>query len=195
MHFVSRRSRISSRNAEPSGSGRCRITADGFGELQPNGRTLSRRRCAIGRVGMWRGGSRFGLSVAAPFVWRCPSTLAVAPFPHPSHRTGRADFPHPALGQDFTPSPTARHAPSARADETHGPVEIRGRIVPIPATPHLVLVAQPPAQPRHRIVVDCPIRLVDGAHLEVVRPSTQRTVQLTNQCRGLLPSIASAVSA
>src|SRR5207253_10093714 len=64
----------------------------------------------IGRVGMWRGGSRFGLSVAAPFVWRCPSNLAVAPFPHPAHRTGRADLPHPALGQDFTPSPTTRRA-------------------------------------------------------------------------------------
>ena len=25
-------------------------------------------------------------------------------------RTGHADFPHPALGQDFTPSPTARRA-------------------------------------------------------------------------------------
>src|SRR5262245_54567126 len=24
------------------------------------------------------------------------------------HRTGQADFPHPALGQDITPSPTAR---------------------------------------------------------------------------------------
>jgi hypothetical protein len=24
-----------------------------------------------GRVGMWRGGSRPGMSVAAPFVWRC----------------------------------------------------------------------------------------------------------------------------
>jgi len=23
----------------------------------------------------------------------------MAPFPHPAHRTGRADFPHPALGQ------------------------------------------------------------------------------------------------
>jgi hypothetical protein len=53
---------------------------------------------------MWRGGGRFGLSVAAPFVWRCPSTRAVAPFPHLAHRTGHADFPHPALGQDFTPS-------------------------------------------------------------------------------------------
>src|ERR1035441_6882345 len=27
----------------------------------------------------------------------------MAPFPHPAHRTGQADFPHPALGQDFTP--------------------------------------------------------------------------------------------
>ena len=59
-----------------------------------------------GRVGKWRGSSRCGLSVSAPFVWRCPSNLAVTPFPHPSHRTGHADFPHPALGQDLTPSPT-----------------------------------------------------------------------------------------
>ena len=28
------------------------------------------------------------------------------PFPHPPHRTGHADLPHPALGEDFTPSPT-----------------------------------------------------------------------------------------
>jgi hypothetical protein len=44
------------------------------------------------------------MSVPAPFVWRCLSGSAVAPFPHPPHRTGHADFPHPALGQDFTPS-------------------------------------------------------------------------------------------
>ena len=59
------------------------------------------------RVGMWRGSLRPGLSVSAPFVWRCLSSQAVAPFPHPAHRTGRADFPHPALGQDIMPSPTA----------------------------------------------------------------------------------------
>src|SRR5215472_14627857 len=40
------------------------------------------------------------------FVWRCLTGSAVAPFPHPAHRTGLADCPHPALGQDFTPSPT-----------------------------------------------------------------------------------------
>src|SRR2546423_11236701 len=34
----------------------------------------------------------------------------MAPFPHPAHRTGQADFPHPALGQDVT---LARATPSA----------------------------------------------------------------------------------
>ena len=63
-----------------------------------------------GRVGMWRGGSRLNISVSAPFVWRCLSGSTVTPFPHPAHRTGHADLPHPALGRDFTHSPTARHA-------------------------------------------------------------------------------------
>ena len=73
----------------------------------------------IGRVEMWRGSSRFGLSVAAPFVWRCPSNLAITPFPHPAHRTGRADLPHPALGQDVTPSPTPRRAPAHSVESIH----------------------------------------------------------------------------
>jgi hypothetical protein len=54
----------------------------------------------VGRVRMWRGGLRCGLSVPAPFVWRCLTSQTIAPFPHPPHRTGQADFPHPALGQD-----------------------------------------------------------------------------------------------
>src|SRR3954453_20808604 len=32
--------------------------------------------------------------------------VAGDPFPLPAHRTGRAVFRHPALGQDVTPSPT-----------------------------------------------------------------------------------------
>ena len=83
---------------------------------------------AIGRVEMWRGGSRVGLSVAAPFVWRCPDNLAVAPFPHPAHRTGRADLPHPALGQDacFRPRKVAlclieqQQGPCVPACNSHG---------------------------------------------------------------------------
>ena len=52
---------------------------------------------------MWRGGFRQNISVAASFVWRCLNGSTMAPFPHPAHRTGQADFPHPALGQDSTP--------------------------------------------------------------------------------------------
>jgi hypothetical protein len=62
------------------------------------------RPAGVGRVEVWRGDVRLSMSVPAPFVWRCLSGSAVAPFPHPAHRTGHADFPHPALGQDFTPS-------------------------------------------------------------------------------------------
>src|ERR1700716_4061361 len=62
---------------------------------------------------MWRGGGRWNISVAPPFVWRCLSGSTIAPFPHPAHRTGQADFPHPALGQDFTLS---RATPSAASE-------------------------------------------------------------------------------
>jgi hypothetical protein len=41
----------------------------------------------------------------------------VAPFPHPAHRTGQADFPHPALGQDFTPL-LSRATPSAVSEHS-----------------------------------------------------------------------------
>jgi hypothetical protein len=63
-----------------------------------------------GRVEMWRGGGRRSISVSAPFVWRCLTSRAIAPFPHPAHRTGHADLPHPALGQDVTLSPTPGRA-------------------------------------------------------------------------------------
>src|SRR6266478_7557809 len=47
-----------------------------------------------------------------PFVWRCLSGSTVTPFPHPAHRTGHADLPRPALGQDLTPL-LSRATPSA----------------------------------------------------------------------------------
>ena len=63
---------------------------------------FAHRTAGVGRVEVWRGDVRPSMSVSAPFVWRCLSGSTVAPFPHPAHRTGRADFPHPALGQDLT---------------------------------------------------------------------------------------------
>src|SRR6516162_4187664 len=66
-------------------------TNGGSGAIRPG---LTRAGMAqSGRVGVWRGGSRPGMSVTAPFVWRCLSGATIAPFPYPSHRTGHADFP------------------------------------------------------------------------------------------------------
>src|SRR6202790_4204888 len=81
-----------------------------FGANSPS---IARRGTVIsGRVEMWRGGCRLNISVAASFVWRCLSGSTMTPFPHPAHRTGQADFPHPALGQDVTPL-LSRATPSA----------------------------------------------------------------------------------
>src|SRR6266404_7887709 len=44
----------------------------------------------------------------------------MAPFPHPAHRTGQADFPHPALGQDFTSSRATTSAASEHLLELIG---------------------------------------------------------------------------
>src|ERR1700687_2040777 len=69
---------------------------------------------------MWRGGVRENISVAAPFVWRCLNGSTMAPFPHPAHRTGQADFPHPALGQDVTLSRATPSAVSEHSSELIG---------------------------------------------------------------------------
>src|SRR5438128_5947642 len=75
------------------------------------------RTAAFGRVEMWRGGCRLNISVAASVVWRCLSDSTMTPFPHPAHRTGHADLPHPALGQDLTPL-LSRATPSAVSEHS-----------------------------------------------------------------------------
>ena len=110
------------------------------------------------------------MSVPVPFVWRCLSGSTIAPFPHPSQRTGRADRPHPALGQDLTPSSTARRVQAG--------LNVRARSARrgarVDRSRDFVLGAQPPAQPHSCVSVERPVRLVDGSYLEVVRPSAQR---------------------
>ena len=69
-----------------------------------------------GRVERWRGGVGFGIfCVGVSPV--CVSIAACrAPFPPPAHRTGRADFPHPALGQGswFRPRVTTGKFPEVQ---------------------------------------------------------------------------------
>src|SRR5271166_3332300 len=64
---------------------------------------------AMRRVGVWRGGFRLSMSVAAPFVWRCLSGSTVAPFPHAPHRTGRADLSGSSAIAGFRPHRSGRH--------------------------------------------------------------------------------------
>ena len=83
-----------------------KTVADGSGTAKAMDYTLKRwpalERYAqsgihpIGRVEMWRG--------------NLVSHEKLAPFPHPAHRTGRADFPHPALFQIIRPSHSASRA-------------------------------------------------------------------------------------
>src|SRR5208283_147024 len=78
------------------------------------------------------------------------------------------------------PKPTQTYEPEV-------PVEVRERIAPAPASPDVVLEAQPPAQPPRRVGVERPIRLAESAYRKVVRPSAQRSVHVAHQRCGLLP--------
>ncbi len=139
------------------------------------------------RVRMWRGGLRFGLSVTAPFVWRCLNSRTITPFPHPPHRTGQAELPHPALGQDSRLHPRLAAPKLGQAHEPEGPVEVREWIRPALASPDLVLMAQPPAQPRSGEAVERTVGPAGRPYPRVVRPAAQSAVQLLHQLRGLAP--------
>jgi hypothetical protein len=62
--------------------------------LLPRGAGWSAATLCIGRVGVWRGGCRLNISVAGPFVWRCLTGSALAPFPHSPG--GDAPIPGPS---------------------------------------------------------------------------------------------------
>ena len=85
------------------------------------------------------------MSVAAPFVWRCLSGSTVAPFPHPSHRTGHADFPCIRLSDKTSHLHPRRAATKlCEAYEPEMPVKVREGIAPALASPDLVLEARCP---------------------------------------------------
>ncbi|SDW93020.1 hypothetical protein SAMN05421882_103932, partial [Nitrosomonas communis] len=93
----------------------------------------------IGRVEMWRGGLRLGLSVFASFVWRCLMSFAITSFPHPARQTGRADFPHPAF---FRPSGLRIQqviASKRQPVEPQDIVQVLVRVLAIPRSPLAVL--------------------------------------------------------
>lgn len=95
---------IGQRERVPEGSAIMKALDYSLKRWQALTRFLEDGALPIGRVEMWRGGLRRGLSVSAPFVRRCLTSRAITSFPHPARRTGLADFPHPALFQNIKPS-------------------------------------------------------------------------------------------
>src|SRR5262245_1363763 len=113
---------------------------------------------------MWRGGGMLGMSVSAPFVWRCLSGSTKLRFHIPlierSVRISRTAL------SDKTSRLRPRHVVS-KPGQTHEPeglVEVREWIAAALASSGLVLEAQPPTQPHSRIVVERPIRRSDGPY-------------------------------
>src|SRR5882672_561839 len=70
-------------------------------------------RQILGGVEVWRRSLGETYRLSGPFVCRCLTSRPLLLFPHPAHRTGRAERPHPALGESLTMSPTENCA-SAR---------------------------------------------------------------------------------
>jgi len=62
-------------------------------------------------------------------------------------------------------------------EETKALVQVREWKAPALASSDVVLDAQPPAQPYGGVVVERPVRLIDGTYLEVARPSRPRNAR------------------
>src|SRR5664279_1675353 len=120
---------------------------------------------------MWRGGRGQGRRSSPPTWHRpIPSPLLRLHIPliEPDMQISRIRL------SDKTSRLHPRLVASAcgQTYEPEVPVKVREWICPALASPDLVLVAQPPAQPRSGVVVERPVRLVNRAYLEVVRPPT-----------------------
>ena len=117
----------------------------------------------------------------------------MAPFPHPAHRTGQADLPHPALGQDFTPS-LSRATPSAVSEHsseligcpisrslTSSCVRLELRFLPSPGVTRLQRYYEPLRLPAAPGLSLAGIRLIIPDH--AVGSPVLRTLSLCTCCR------------
>src|ERR1019366_579770 len=100
---------------------------------------------------------RLSLSVVRPFRLPVPQYPNRAPFPPPAHRTGREDFPHPALGEGSHFRPRKVGGLLRKTDQTKLAVQ-RGFREPTGARPaDLVLGAQPLTQPFADVLIHRPV--------------------------------------
>src|SRR5215471_7833246 len=65
--------------------------------------------------------------VSAAFAERASIRFGIALFPVPAHRSGQADFPHPALGESSRFRPRKARGPFSKTDQAQYVIEGRGR--------------------------------------------------------------------
>src|SRR5579872_5731591 len=99
---------------------------------------------------------------------------------NPAHRTGRAVFPHPALGRGGL---TASHTDwlwqdAQELDQTQFFMQVRVRIPMVAFPPNLVLLAEPSTEPAASVLHHDPVGRLDCPHAEVVRPAPNFPVQV-----------------
>ena len=121
-------------------------------------------------------------------VWRGGGTFA-APFPHPAHRTGRADFPHPALGSGITCSPTEVLCLGTQLDQSQLLVKVLVSEAECPTRIHFVLSTEPLAKPIPNMIIQCPVRGRHRTEAEVAGPTRQAdgSIALLASRRGRVP--------
>ena len=118
--------------------------------------------------------------------------VADAPFPLPAHRTGRADFPHPALGQELTRSPTEILRRSLKRIRPNSSCRPRVGESCRPATLHLVLPSKPLTEPVPRVAVHGSVGRADRSETEVVRPTQKLPVQFRHPVLDCRPQPSTA---
>ena len=111
------------------------------------------------------------------FRLRVSHHLDHAPFPHPAHQTGRADFRHPAFGQGLVNgnSHTFAHEPlplgSLEPVQSQLLVQVLVREPFLSLTLLLELRTQPLAHPVAGVAVDVPVGFAHRPDAEVVGPT------------------------
>ncbi len=156
--------------------GPARLSRAGQGARGP------RRRMSC-RVEGWRGGRRIGeLPFAGGFRLRAGASVrSMSPFPAPAHRTGRADFPHPALR--WASRGSSRRLGTHRAAEPTGselgddPVD---RELLCPARRHLVAASQGVAHALREVSFHRPVGEEGSAVAEVVPPAAEHPPELAD---------------
>src|SRR5437660_2929602 len=196
----------------PGASPPMRMTASWSGSNDPTAYKSVARRCA-----QWR--APLGSSTEAPSRRRscakkveseCGAVAVGRAYLLPPLSSGGASLVRPWLRfhtpliepdmqicrirlSDKTSRLHPRRAPTkpCEAYELEVPVKVREGITPALASPDLVLVPEPPAQPHSRVVVERAIRFAGGADTEVIGPPAKRAVQHVDELCGLLPATRS----